>query len=149
MFFFRRDCNQLMKFEELSAVGLDVFPNEPEVNPLLLEFANVTLLPHMGTETQDTQKVMEVRALMNLRDLIKGVGQDLVVEDTAWRRSFNQEIIKHYPQCLIFRNIPCAYKDELFSTKLHAHNESLRYNVFLPNSPSIIVCTEKQKENRH
>jgi glyoxylate reductase len=69
-------------------VGLDVFLNEPEVNPRLLEFMNVTLLPHMGTETQDTQKVMEVRALTYLRDfLISGIGQDLVVEySVAFRR---------------------------------------------------------------
>jgi lactate dehydrogenase-like 2-hydroxyacid dehydrogenase len=65
-------------------VGLDVLPNEPEVNPRLLEFPNVTLLPHMGTETRDTQKVMEVRALTNLRDfLTTGMGQDLVLEYKA------------------------------------------------------------------
>lgn len=62
-------------------MGLDVFPNEPEVNPRLLAFPNVTLLPHMGTETKDTQKVMEVRALTNLRDYFTvGRGQDLVTE---------------------------------------------------------------------
>jgi lactate dehydrogenase-like 2-hydroxyacid dehydrogenase len=39
------------------------------------------LLPHMGTETKNTQKVMEVRALTNLRDfLITGMGQNLVRE---------------------------------------------------------------------
>lgn len=62
-------------------MGLDVFPNEPEVNPRLLTFPNVTLLPHMGTETKDTQKIMEVRALNNLRDFFTtGMGQDLVQE---------------------------------------------------------------------
>lgn len=62
-------------------MGLDVFPNEPEVNSRLLTFPNVTLLPHMGTETKDTQKVMEVRALTNLRDfLTMGMGEDLVME---------------------------------------------------------------------
>jgi len=41
----------------------------------------VTLLSHMGMETMETQKAMEVRALTNLRDfLTKGVGEDLVVE---------------------------------------------------------------------
>jgi glyoxylate reductase len=62
-------------------VGLDVYPNEPEVNPRLLEFDNVTLLPHMGTETRDSQKKMELRALGNLKDfLVRGSGNDLVVE---------------------------------------------------------------------
>lgn len=58
-----------------------MYPNEPEVNPRLLEFDNVTLLPHMGTETRDTQKKMELRALGNLRDfLVQGSAKDLVVE---------------------------------------------------------------------
>ena len=66
---------------QLGGVGLDVYPNEPHVNPRLLEFDNVTLLPHMGTETRDTQKEMELRALGNLRDfLVQGAGKDLVVE---------------------------------------------------------------------
>ncbi|KAF8721194.1 hypothetical protein AX14_010488 [Amanita brunnescens Koide BX004] len=65
----------------ISSAGLDVFPNEPDVNPRLLEFPQVTLLPHMGTENQDTQRKMEVRALTNLRDfLLTGMGKDLVVE---------------------------------------------------------------------
>jgi len=65
----------------LAAAGLDVFPNEPEVNPRFLEFPQVTLLPHMGTENQDTQRQMEVRALTNLKDfLTTGMGKDLVIE---------------------------------------------------------------------
>ena len=62
-------------------MGLDVYPNEPDVNPRLLEFDNVTLLPHMGTETKDSQKKMELRALGNLKDfLVQGAGKDLIVE---------------------------------------------------------------------
>ncbi|KAF8891757.1 hypothetical protein BD779DRAFT_1512939 [Infundibulicybe gibba] len=65
----------------LASVGLDVYPNEPQVNPRLLEFPYITLLPHMGTENQDSQRKMEVRALTNLRDFItEGAGHDLVIE---------------------------------------------------------------------
>ncbi|EKM81100.1 hypothetical protein AGABI1DRAFT_99187 [Agaricus bisporus var. burnettii JB137-S8] len=70
-----------LKDGHLAAAGLDVFPNEPEVNSQLLEFPQVTLVPHMGTENQDTQKKMEVRTLQNLRDfLLTGMGKDLVIE---------------------------------------------------------------------
>jgi glyoxylate reductase len=70
-----------MVFIQLAAVGLDVFPNEPEVNPRLLEFPQNTLLPHVGTDNQDSHRKMEVRALTNLRDyIVKGMGQDLVME---------------------------------------------------------------------
>ncbi|KIY50286.1 hypothetical protein FISHEDRAFT_64930 [Fistulina hepatica ATCC 64428] len=65
----------------LSSVGLDVFPDEPKVNPRLLEFPQVTLLPHMGTETRDSQHRMEIRALDNIKDfLTTGAGRDLVPE---------------------------------------------------------------------
>lgn len=66
---------------KLGAVGLDVYPNEPAVNPRLLDFPNATLLPHMGTATRDSQWKMEVRALTNIRDyLVKGKGRDIVPE---------------------------------------------------------------------
>lgn len=65
----------------LSAAGLDVYPNEPHINPRLLEFPQVTILPHMGTETEESQRSMEVRALTNLKDFLeKGSGKDIVGE---------------------------------------------------------------------
>ncbi|KAI5123805.1 hypothetical protein M0805_009100 [Coniferiporia weirii] len=68
----------------LSAVGLDVFPDEPAVNPRLFEFPQATLLPHMGTETEESQRKMEVRALTNLRNyLTRGAGDDVVPELTG------------------------------------------------------------------
>ncbi|EPT00460.1 hypothetical protein FOMPIDRAFT_1049780 [Fomitopsis schrenkii] len=57
----------------LSGVGLDVFPEEPTVNPRLLELPNATLLPHLGGVSSDAQKVMEMRALTNLHDLVLGI----------------------------------------------------------------------------
>ena len=35
---------------KLYGAGLDVFPDEPNINPELLKFNNVSVLPHMGTE---------------------------------------------------------------------------------------------------
>jgi lactate dehydrogenase-like 2-hydroxyacid dehydrogenase len=32
------------------SAGLDVFSNEPKINPALLGLDNVVILPHMGTE---------------------------------------------------------------------------------------------------
>ncbi|KAK0486152.1 D-isomer specific 2-hydroxyacid dehydrogenase [Armillaria novae-zelandiae] len=65
----------------LGSVGLDVLLNEPHINPRILEFPNITLLPHMGTDTRDTQWKMEVRALTNIRDyLVHGMGKDLIPE---------------------------------------------------------------------
>jgi len=65
----------------LSAVGLDVYCDEPNVNPRWFDYPNATLLPHIGTATCDTIKRMEMRAFSNLRDfLVTGMGKDLVSE---------------------------------------------------------------------
>ncbi|KAG9012593.1 hypothetical protein FRB94_005528 [Tulasnella sp. JGI-2019a] len=70
-----------LKSGQLSAAGLDVYPDEPKINPALLEFRNVTLLPHMGTETQESQKTMEIRALENIRVyLTGGTPRDIIPE---------------------------------------------------------------------
>jgi phosphoglycerate dehydrogenase-like enzyme len=41
---------------QLFSAGIDVFPDEPNVNPRLINNDKITLLPHMGTETMDSQK---------------------------------------------------------------------------------------------
>ncbi|OCF36035.1 2-hydroxyacid dehydrogenase [Kwoniella heveanensis BCC8398] len=59
---------------KLYSAGLDVFPDEPNVNPKLLAMDNITLLPHLGTETQDSQKKMELQVLDNIISALSGKG---------------------------------------------------------------------------
>lgn len=67
--------------KHLAGVGLDVFPNEPNVNPKLIENERVTLTPHMGTWTVETLRSMEERVIRNIRaGLETGHVEDLVVE---------------------------------------------------------------------
>jgi lactate dehydrogenase-like 2-hydroxyacid dehydrogenase len=70
-----------LKDGHLSAAGLDVYPDEPNITPELFDFPQVTLLPHLGTETQESQKRMEIRALQNLKDFfLEGKGKDIIPE---------------------------------------------------------------------
>ncbi|KAI1259699.1 D-isomer specific 2-hydroxyacid dehydrogenase [Xylariaceae sp. FL1019] len=50
----------------VSAVGLDVFENEPEIHPGLIKNDRAFLLPHVGTHTVETRYEMEMLALRNL-----------------------------------------------------------------------------------
>lgn len=51
------------------------------MNPELLTLPQVTLLPHVGTETEESQHSMERRALENLAAFLKGgQGKDIVPE---------------------------------------------------------------------
>ncbi|KAF5608512.1 d-3-phosphoglycerate dehydrogenase [Fusarium pseudoanthophilum] len=52
---------------QVASAGLDVFENEPEVHPGLLKNKNVLLIPHMGTWTVETERLMEAWAMDNVR----------------------------------------------------------------------------------
>lgn len=56
----------------LFAAGLDVFNNEPNIDPRYKELRNAFLLPHIGSATRETRDAMGFRALDNLDALIAG-----------------------------------------------------------------------------
>ncbi|KAI5859811.1 D-isomer specific 2-hydroxyacid dehydrogenase [Durotheca rogersii] len=54
----------------VSAVGLDVFENEPAIHPGLVASDRAFLLPHIGTSTYETQRDMELLVIQNLEAAI-------------------------------------------------------------------------------
>ncbi len=57
---------------EIAGAGLDVFENEPAVNPRLLELENVVLLPHMGSATVEGRLDMGEKVLINIQTFADG-----------------------------------------------------------------------------
>jgi glyoxylate/hydroxypyruvate/2-ketogluconate reductase len=49
----------------IRAAGLDVFENEPKLNPRFLELDNVVLTPHVGSSTEATRRAMAMTAAKN------------------------------------------------------------------------------------
>ncbi len=56
----------------IAAAGLDVFNNEPDIDPRYSTLENVFLLPHLGSATPRTREAMGFRALENLRAFFAG-----------------------------------------------------------------------------
>lgn len=56
----------------LAAAGLDVFRNEPKIDPRYKTLDNVFLLPHLGSATRDTRIGMGMRAADNLDAFFAG-----------------------------------------------------------------------------
>ena len=54
----------------IRAAGLDVYDGEPQVNPGYLTLENVTLLPHLGSATEETRQAMGDRCLQNLTAIL-------------------------------------------------------------------------------
>ena len=54
------------------AAGLDVYEQEPEVHPKLLELENAVLAPHIGSGSQETRDRMAVLAAENIVAVLSG-----------------------------------------------------------------------------
>ncbi len=63
---------RLLRRKSLAGAGLDVFENEPAVNPKLLELDNVVLLPHMGSATIEGRIDMGEKVLINIKTFTDG-----------------------------------------------------------------------------
>jgi glyoxylate reductase len=56
----------------LAAAGLDVFRNEPDIDPRYRDLDNAFLLPHLGSATVETRIAMGMRAVDNLEAFFNG-----------------------------------------------------------------------------
>ena len=61
-----------LKSGKLFSAGLDVFNNEPDIDPRYKELNNTFLLPHIGSATEETRDQMGFRALDNLDAIVSG-----------------------------------------------------------------------------
>jgi len=57
---------------ELAGAGLDVYENEPAINPKLRKMKNVCLLPHMGSATMESRQEMGEKVIINIKTFIDG-----------------------------------------------------------------------------
>ena len=56
---------------KIYAVGLDVYKNEPNLNPGYLKYKNAFILPHLGSATKDTRTAMANLAIDNIDEFFK------------------------------------------------------------------------------
>ncbi|HWI15421.1 MAG TPA: D-glycerate dehydrogenase [Burkholderiales bacterium] len=70
----------------IRAAGLDVFENEPKLNPAFLELDNVALAPHIGSSTEATRRAMAMTAAKNLVAALTGAMPPNLLNPEARRR---------------------------------------------------------------
>ncbi len=63
---------EALESKRIFAAGLDVYEEEPEVHPKLLELENVVLAPHIGSASVETRDKMAALAAENLRAVLRG-----------------------------------------------------------------------------
>jgi glyoxylate reductase len=57
---------------EIAGAGLDVFENEPAINPKLLKNDKVVVLPHLGSATLEGRVDMGEKVIINIRTFLDG-----------------------------------------------------------------------------
>lgn len=58
--------------KEIFSAALDVYENEPKINPELLQFENVVLTPHAGTQTYEGRIDMQKEVAKNIINFFEG-----------------------------------------------------------------------------
>jgi lactate dehydrogenase-like 2-hydroxyacid dehydrogenase len=61
-----------LRDHKIAGAALDVFENEPEVDPGLIGQDNVVLIPHLGSATIETRTAMAVLAAENALAVLRG-----------------------------------------------------------------------------
>jgi len=63
---------EALKAGTIRAAGLDVFENEPKLDPAFFGLDNVVLMPHIGSSTEATRRAMAMTAAKNLVAALTG-----------------------------------------------------------------------------
>ena len=63
---------RLLETGAIAGAGLDVFENEPIINPKFLEMENVVTLPHIGSATIEGRIAMGERVIVNAKSFVDG-----------------------------------------------------------------------------
>ncbi|HRK17547.1 MAG TPA: 2-hydroxyacid dehydrogenase [Hyphomicrobiaceae bacterium] len=74
-----------LKNKTIQAAGLDVFWNEPNVDPEFLKLDNVVLLPHVGSASECTRQMMGQLVVDNLAACAEGKTPPTPVPETPFK----------------------------------------------------------------
>jgi glyoxylate reductase len=76
---------EALKEGDLFAAGLDVFENEPEVHPGLLDIDRAVIIPHLGSATVETRDAMGNLAVDNVEAALGGRRPPTLLNPEAWK----------------------------------------------------------------
>lgn len=63
---------EALEEKTIAGAGLDVYKNEPNINPRLLNIDNVLLTPHMGSATDEARIAMGEKVIINVKTFLDG-----------------------------------------------------------------------------
>lgn len=83
------DLVEAIREGRVRGAGLDVFDNEPNINPELIAMENVILTPHIASATWDARNKMGTQAVDAILDTLAGHKPEHIVNDEVWEKRRN------------------------------------------------------------
>lgn len=80
---------EALKKGRLAGAALDVFENEPDVNPELVGMENVILTPHIASATWEVREKMTEQAVSAILDTLGGKKPANLVNEKVWSKRRN------------------------------------------------------------
>jgi glyoxylate reductase len=71
---------------KVAGAGLDVFENEPNINPELVAMENVIITPHIASATLEAREKMCELAVNGILDVLSGTQPPNIVNPEVWER---------------------------------------------------------------
>ncbi|HEX6977245.1 MAG TPA: D-glycerate dehydrogenase [Patescibacteria group bacterium] len=81
-----KDLVEALKSGKLGGAALDVFDNEPNVDPELIGMPNVILTPHIASATLEAREKMGQQAVSAIIDTFKAVTPQNLVNPEVWEK---------------------------------------------------------------
>jgi glyoxylate reductase len=78
------DLVEFLRNGHLAGAGLDVFDNEPNINPELVNMDNVILTPHIASATHEARSKMGQMAVEAIVNCLKGEMPQNIVDHDMW-----------------------------------------------------------------
>jgi glyoxylate reductase len=83
------DLVESLRQGHLGGAALDVFENEPNINPELIGMENVILTPHIASATKEARYKMGELAVEGILSTLKGNLPDSIVNKDVWNNRRN------------------------------------------------------------
>jgi glyoxylate reductase len=78
------DLVQSLRHGHLSGAALDVFDNEPNISPELIDMPNVITTPHIASATWEAREKMGEQAVAAILDALSGQKPQNMVDEKVW-----------------------------------------------------------------
>ena len=80
------DLVNFLRTGHLAGAGLDVFDNEPNINPELIGMGNVILTPHIASATWEARQKMGQQAVGGILQVLSNQKPENIVNEEVWAR---------------------------------------------------------------